>query len=71
MRSEVLTVVKMSMLVFWFVGTHQHFGVTYFNPEDGGSIFLRNVGYLPTRPRGVTTQDTNIDTLKYVKKKRN
>jgi hypothetical protein len=50
MRFEVLTAVKMSMLVFWvvmpcgLVGKYQRFGGTYclhlFSPEDGGTIFL-------------------------------
>jgi hypothetical protein len=47
---EVLTAMKMSMF-FWtvtsrkFVGRNQRFGGTqYLSPEDGGSIFLRNVG---------------------------
>jgi hypothetical protein len=57
---EVLTVVKMSILVFWVVMPyglvgryHQHFG-----PEDEGSMFLQNVAIyqqvhielLPRRP---------------------
>jgi hypothetical protein len=30
------------------------------SPEDGGSMFLSNVG-LPTSPHGVTTQKIKID----------
>jgi hypothetical protein len=49
MRFEVLTVVKMLMLVFWvatpcgLVGRYEHTAST-FSPEDGGSMFLRNAG---------------------------
>jgi hypothetical protein len=52
MRYEVLTAVKMAMLVFWVVTScglgnrYQRFGETYclhFSPEDGDSMFLRNV----------------------------
>jgi hypothetical protein len=47
-RYEVLTAVRMSMLFSWImtpcrlVGRYQRF----FSPEDGDSIFLRNVIYL-------------------------
>jgi hypothetical protein len=47
---EVLTAVKVSTLVFWvvtpcgLVDRYQHFIGTYFSPEDGGSMLLRNVG---------------------------
>jgi hypothetical protein len=71
-RSEVLTVVKASMLVLWvvmpcgLVGANQRFGGIYYldfptnlSLEDGGSTFLPNVHYLPTSPHGVTTQKTN------------
>jgi hypothetical protein len=52
-RFEVLTAVKMQIFVFLvetpcgFVGRYQRFGGTYYiylNPEDGGSMFLWNVG---------------------------
>jgi hypothetical protein len=51
-RFEVLTAVKMSMLIFWvvppcgLVNRYLHFGGTYclFSPEEGGSVFLRNFG---------------------------
>jgi hypothetical protein len=66
MRFEVLTAVKMPILVFWFVKPYglvsrcQRFGGRYFRPEDGGSMFFRNVDiYLQVY--GVTTQNTNID----------
>jgi hypothetical protein len=32
-----------------------------FRTEDRGGMFLEDDGYLPTRPRSVTTQKTNID----------
>jgi hypothetical protein len=35
--------------------------------EDGGSMFLRNIGYLPTSPHGFTTQETNIDIFTAVR----
>jgi hypothetical protein len=58
MRFDVLTAVKMSMLVFWvvtpcgLVGRYQRFGGTYCLylqdwSEDGGRTFLRNVGIYP------------------------
>jgi hypothetical protein len=57
MRSEVHTVVKMSMLVFWvakpygLAGRYQSFGGIYFRPEEGSSMFLRNVDmYLQVYP---------------------
>jgi hypothetical protein len=40
------------MLVFWVV--------IHFSPEDGGSMFFRNVGYLHTGWQGVTIQKPNI-----------
>jgi hypothetical protein len=43
MRFDVLTAVKISMLVFWVVT------LPGFRPEDAGSMFLQNVGiYLQT-----------------------
>jgi hypothetical protein len=36
----------------------------HYFPENGGIMFLRNVGLLPTCPHGVTTQKTNIDITK-------
>jgi hypothetical protein len=54
------------MLVLWvvtpcgLVGGYKLFGGTYYlhsSPEDGGSMFLRNVGICLQ----VTTQRTNID----------
>jgi hypothetical protein len=51
MRFEVLTAVKMPMLVFWvatpcgFLGRYQRFGdIYYLSHEDGDSMFLRYVG---------------------------
>jgi hypothetical protein len=51
MRFEVFTAVKMKMVVFRIVtpcglaGVYERFRITYcFSPEDGGSMFLRNVG---------------------------
>jgi hypothetical protein len=47
---EILTAVKMSIFVFWvltpcgLVGRYHRFGGTHFNPEDGGSVFIRNDG---------------------------
>jgi hypothetical protein len=41
MRFEVLTAIKMPMLVFWVVTPC---GLLGGYPEDGGSMFLRNVG---------------------------
>jgi hypothetical protein len=69
MRFEVLTEVKLPMLVFWVVtpcgkvDRYQHFGG--FNPEDGGSVFLRNVDiylqvYTALQPRGTTIDNTLI-----------
>jgi hypothetical protein len=59
MRSDILTAVKTSMLVFWVVAhcrltsRYQTFGGTHnlhILPEDGSNIFLRNVGiYLEVR----------------------
>jgi hypothetical protein len=50
-RFEILTAVKMSMLILWVVMSCGllGFGGTYclhlhFTPESGGSMFLRNVG---------------------------
>jgi hypothetical protein len=65
MGFEVLTAVKMSMSVFWVVKPcglvcgYQPFG-------DGYSMFVRNVGtYLPTNPRVITAQKTNIDNVQH------
>jgi hypothetical protein len=47
--------------------THQRFGgytVFIFSPEDGGSVFLRNVGGLPTSSHDITTQKTDTDIFK-------
>jgi hypothetical protein len=43
MRFEVITAVKMSILVLWVVMLCGLVG-RYLSPEDGGSMFLRNVG---------------------------
>jgi hypothetical protein len=64
MRCDVLTAVNMSMLVFWVVtpcrllGRYQRFG------KHTVPIFRVKVPkrwYLPTSPRDVTIQKTNID----------
>jgi hypothetical protein len=44
MKSEVLTAVKMPMFIVWFV-TRVELWVETNVPEDGGSMFLRNVGF--------------------------
>jgi hypothetical protein len=46
MRFEVLTAVEISMLVFLVVIPCKLAGrcERFFSPEDGGSVFLRNVG---------------------------
>jgi hypothetical protein len=50
MRYKVLTAVNMVMVVFWVVTAcglvcrYRRFGATYFNPEDGGSKYLRTFG---------------------------
>jgi predicted permease len=47
MRFVVLTVIKMSMLVFWVVMPCElvdKYQNTDSSPEDRGSTFLRNVG---------------------------
>jgi hypothetical protein len=49
-RFEVLTAVKMPILVFWVVNA------SIFRAKDGRSMFLRNGICL----QGVTTQKTNI-----------
>jgi hypothetical protein len=52
------TTLNLSMLVFWDVMP----GGLVGNPEDGDSTFFQNTAtYLPTSPRGVTTQKTNTD----------
>jgi hypothetical protein len=52
---EVLTAVRMTMLLFWVL-TPCRLGA-----EDGDSTFFRNVGiYLPTSLHGVKTQKSNI-----------
>jgi hypothetical protein len=70
----VPTAEKMSMFFFRvvtpceLVSRHQRFGGTYFSPEDGGSMFLRNIGvYLqvhtalqPRRP----TENFSLTLLK-------
>jgi hypothetical protein len=33
----------------------------HFALEDGGSTFLKNTGYQPTRPHGIITQKTDIE----------
>jgi hypothetical protein len=40
-RAEVLMAVEVLVLVFWVVTPC---GLTGFRTEDGGSMFLRNVG---------------------------
>jgi hypothetical protein len=68
MRSEVLTVTKTSMVVSWVVtpcgilGTYKRFGETYC-PEDGGSIFLRNVGIYIQVHTALQPRKTNIDII--------
>jgi hypothetical protein len=68
---EVFTALKMSMLVFCVVTTcglvhkYHSFGGIYclhFSPEDGGSMFLRNVAidlrvHTALRPRRLTSTD--------------
>jgi hypothetical protein len=54
MRSEVIAEVKMSMLFLWVATPCR------LNPEDGDSMFLRNVGkylgvYTASQPRGTTS----------------
>jgi hypothetical protein len=70
-RFEVFAVVKMSVLVSWvvtlcgLVGRYQRFRETYclhlqgWSAEDG-DVSLKFL-YLPTSPRSVTTQETNIN----------
>jgi hypothetical protein len=64
-RFQVLTAVKMPMLIFWvvtlcgFAGRYHRFGGTYCS-EDGGNMFFRNVGgiclqvHMPLLPRRPT-----------------
>jgi hypothetical protein len=74
MRYKVHTAMKMSMLVLWvvtpceLVGRYQCLAGTYclFSPEDGGSIFLRNIGICLQNPHGVTTQKSNIEIISNV-----
>jgi hypothetical protein len=47
LRFDVLTAVKMSIVIFWVV-------TLYVNLENGGAMLLRN---------GVTVQKTTIDNL--------
>jgi hypothetical protein len=84
-KDETLTAVKMSILVFqvveavWTSDRYQHFAFTYcfhLGPEDGGSMFLRNVGIylqvyqvLQPRSRKSTTYSEflyNIQTMKKI-----
>jgi hypothetical protein len=41
------------------------FIILFKSPEDGGGIFLRNVGIHLKSPYGVTTQKTNIDIRRF------
>jgi hypothetical protein len=62
---EGLTAAKMSGLVFWVVNPcgpvnrYHRFEETY-RPEDGDSMFLRNVGIYTYGSTCVTTQETSI-----------
>jgi hypothetical protein len=60
LRFEVLTAVRMTMLFFWVV--------TPCSPEDGNSMFLRNVGiylrvYTASQPRTTTSLMYNSITM--------
>jgi hypothetical protein len=66
MTSEVLKVVKMSMLVCWvvvlcgLVGRYEHFKETnIFRDEDGDYVSLV-CWYLPIIPHGITSHRTNM-----------
>jgi hypothetical protein len=72
MRSEVLTGVKKSMMVFWtvrpsgFVGRYQvseaHI-ISIFRAED--EEYVLSIRWYPRlSPHGVTIQKTNIDTVR-------
>jgi hypothetical protein len=72
MRFEVLTAVKMSMLVLWVVtpfrlaGRYRRFGETYCLHLKGckwRQYFPLKNYHPPTSPHGVTTQKTNIDKV--------
>jgi hypothetical protein len=67
--------VKMLVLVFWvkmtcglvgryqcFRGTEEH-TASFISPEYGGSMFLQNIGILPTSQHGITTHETNNQIL--------
>jgi hypothetical protein len=59
MKYEVLTAMKVSMLVFWVVTLLDLQADTTFRRN----ILLLSSGYLPTIPHGVTTQNINIDEV--------
>jgi hypothetical protein len=44
----------------------EEYTTSIFNPEYGGSMFLRNVGVYLQVLHGVTTQNTNIDNKQNV-----
>jgi hypothetical protein len=62
MRSEVLTAVKMSMLVFWVVTPYGLAGRTSYCLHFSGlkleAVFFSETLVAPASPRGVTTQKT-------------
>jgi hypothetical protein len=59
MRSEVLTAVK--MLIFWLATPFRLVGRQDFSPEDGGSMFLRNVDiYLQVHTELLSRRPTSI-----------
>jgi hypothetical protein len=68
-RFKVLTAVKMTSF-FWVVtpcglaGRYQHFKC-HFNPEDGDSTFLQNVGTYLQVQTTTTKNNINIPILKY------
>jgi hypothetical protein len=68
MRFEVLKAVKISILVFWVVtpyglaGRYQRFGRTS-STDDGGNMFLRNVGICLQVHMAQKAQMTNIDVV--------
>jgi hypothetical protein len=67
MRYEDLTAVKMPIFVFWVVTpcglVGLYFQVGIFSPEDGGSMFLRNV-YLQVHTAFYNPEDQHLtDTV--------
>jgi hypothetical protein len=44
-----------------YLMSYTKFCTMNFIPEDGGSMFLQNIGYLPTSPHGITTQKSKLN----------